>query len=46
VDSPDRTELPLSTEFFGSNLTYNVEFFSDSPILPYQYVDKQHKAAI
>lgn len=26
VDSPDEREIPLSYEFFGSNLTYNAKF--------------------
>lgn len=44
VDSPDETEIPLSYEFFGSNLTYNAKFDNASTVAPYAYVDKQHKA--
>jgi len=44
VDSPDSLEIPLAYEFLGPNLTYKAELSSDSPIFPYQYVDKQHKA--
>lgn len=31
-------------EFFGKNLTYDVKFETNTPILPYHYIDKQHKA--
>lgn len=44
VDSPDNREIPLAYEFFGFNLTYEAKFESSSPILPFQYINKQHKA--
>lgn len=43
VDSPDEREIPLTYEFFGPNLTYNVKFDTSGPA-PYSYVDKKHKA--
>jgi hypothetical protein len=44
VDSPDEREIPLTYEFFGSNLTYNAKFDTKSAVAPYAFVDKQHKA--
>jgi hypothetical protein len=46
VDAPDTREFPLAYEFFGANLTYNASFATNSSLLPYQYVNKQHKAVI
>jgi hypothetical protein len=43
VDSPDEQEIPLSYEFFGSNLTYNTKFETEGPA-PFAFVDKRHKA--
>jgi hypothetical protein len=44
VDSPDTREIPLSFEFFGANLTYNVSFDINSSIFPHAYVNKEHQA--
>ena len=43
ADSPDEEEFPLNTEYFGANLTYDIDFeTSNSSQQPTAYINKQH----